>query len=51
MILSFHFDLKKETQDWYEVDFKDFSEVFETLEIKIKEKRAKHDERVKGQQL
>lgn len=43
VIFTFHFDWKKETQDWYEVDFKDFSEVLLTLESKIKELRQKHD--------
>uniref|UniRef100_UPI00273822F2 hypothetical protein n=1 Tax=Helicobacter pylori TaxID=210 RepID=UPI00273822F2 len=46
VILAFHFDWKKETQEWYEVGFKDFSEILLTLESKIKELRQKHDARV-----
>ncbi|PDW12442.1 hypothetical protein BB390_06925 [Helicobacter pylori] len=48
VIFSFHFDWKKDTQDWYEIDLKDFSEVFLTLESKIKELRQKHEAKVKS---
>ena len=48
VIFSFHFDWKKETQDWYEIEFKDFSEVLPTLESKIKEVRQKHEAKIKA---
>lgn len=50
VILDFHFDWKKETQDWYSVEFKDFSEILPTLESKVKELRQKHDAKVEKEQ-
>ncbi len=49
VIFNFHFDWKKETQDWYGIEFKDFSEVLQTLESKIKELRQKHEAKAKAE--
>ncbi|MGN8374534.1 hypothetical protein ACR9JR_02545, partial [Helicobacter pylori] len=43
VIFNFHFDWKKETQDWYEIEFKDFSDFMLNIERKLKELREKHD--------
>uniref|UniRef100_UPI001E5B3472 hypothetical protein n=1 Tax=Helicobacter pylori TaxID=210 RepID=UPI001E5B3472 len=50
VIFSFHFDLKKDTQSWCEIEFKDFSEILLTLESKVKEAREKHDAKVKEEE-
>lgn len=47
VIFSFHFDWKKETQDWYEIEFKDFRDFILNVERKLKELREKHDAKVK----
>ncbi|GAA8343901.1 hypothetical protein HpDR28_15070 [Helicobacter pylori] len=49
VIFNFHFDWKKDTQSWYEIEFKDFSEVLLTLESKVKELRQKHDAKIKSE--
>ncbi|GAA7493833.1 hypothetical protein HpBHB2_15110 [Helicobacter pylori] len=43
VIFIFHFDWKKETQDWYEIVFKDFRDFMLNIERKLKELREKHD--------
>ncbi|MBH0268970.1 hypothetical protein I6765_02645 [Helicobacter pylori] len=49
VIFNFHFDWKKETQDWYSIDFKDFSEILLTLESKVRELRQKHEAKVESE--
>ncbi len=49
VIFNFHFDWKKETQCWYEIEFNNFSEILLTLQSKVKELRQKHDEKIKSE--
>lgn len=49
VIFVFHFDWKKDTENWYSIEFKDFSEILPTLQSKIKELRQKHDDKVKSE--
>ncbi|GAA9860368.1 hypothetical protein VN0630_03010 [Helicobacter pylori] len=50
VIFTFHFDWKKETQDWYEIVFKDFRDFMLNIETKLKELREKHDAKVKEEE-
>ncbi|EKE82644.1 hypothetical protein OUE_0727 [Helicobacter pylori R030b] len=50
LALMFYFDWKKDTQDWYEVEFKDCSEILETLDTKLTQLRAKHNMKVAEKQ-
>ncbi|WP_187943278.1 hypothetical protein [Helicobacter pylori] len=49
VIFTFHFDLRKPTQDWYQLTFGSFSEFFETIENRLKEARLDHDKEKKEQ--
>ncbi len=40
---------KKETQDWYCLEFKDFTDAMLNLELGIKNKRLEHDEEISNQ--